>query len=463
MEGEVSATNKGGEALILENFKFRKAHTSKLGEIRWRCSIRGCTATVYTTTSNMTAIIRRANDHCHQKDERKIFRQLVTQAAKRKAIEDCSIKPAKVIRLGVQSVEGADSIITQGDINSIRKNCYYARRRITPPLPKSRKEVQLALNNLDTFTTRGENFLLVNDIVTNIIVLSCKTNLQFLCDVESVYMDGTFNYCTKFYTQMFTVHGLKNGHYIPLVFCLLPNKLTETYSNLFKILKSKCEEINLALQPRTVTVDFEKGIHNALAEVFPESKILGCRFHLGQAWWRKIQKLGLSVIYKNPDSLIGKWLKYPFGLTYLDPSDVGDCFALDFTEDMPENEGLRQFYDYLVENYIDEESIFPPSMWAENSTNFARTTNSCESFHSRFNSSFYSCHPDLYTFMNVLINDFQFQTYIKIQSVDESLRMKPKLVRKRDGIENLIAQLKNGSISRFHFVKCISHYCAINL
>lgn len=155
---------------------------------------------------------------------------------------------------------------------------------------------------------------------------------------------------------------------------------------------------------------------------------MGCRFHLGQAWWRKIQKLGLSVIYKNPDSLIGKWLKYPFGLTYLDPSDVGDYFALDFTEDMPENEGLRQFYDYLVANYIDEESIFLPSMWAEHSTNFARTTNFFESFHSRFNSSFYSCHPDLYIFVNVLINDFQFQTYIQIQSVDESLRMKPKLV-----------------------------------
>jgi len=37
-------------------------------------------------------------------------------------------------------------------------------------------------------------------------------------------MDGTFNYSDKYYKQLYTVHGIKNGVYIPLMICLLPNK-----------------------------------------------------------------------------------------------------------------------------------------------------------------------------------------------------------------------------------------------
>jgi hypothetical protein len=34
--------------------------------------------------------------------------------------------------------------------------------------------------------------------------------------------------------------------------------------------------------------------------------INGCRLHLGQAWYRKIQSLGLAQDYKDKSSEIGK-------------------------------------------------------------------------------------------------------------------------------------------------------------
>jgi len=46
-------------------------------------------------------------------------------------------------------------------------------------------------------------------------------------------MDGTFNYSDKYYT----IHGIKNGVYIPLVFYLLPNKEKKTYIALLKTIK----------------------------------------------------------------------------------------------------------------------------------------------------------------------------------------------------------------------------------
>jgi len=41
-------------------------------------------------------------------------------------------------------------------------------------------------------------------------------------------MDGTFKCCPRFFTQMFTIHVLKNGYYIPIIFCLFLNKSYET-------------------------------------------------------------------------------------------------------------------------------------------------------------------------------------------------------------------------------------------
>jgi hypothetical protein len=42
-----------------------------------------------------------------------------------------------------------------------------------------------------------------------------------------------------------------------------------------------------------------------------------CHFHLFQAWWRKIQSLGLATEYKSEESVIGKWLQVFFGLSFL--------------------------------------------------------------------------------------------------------------------------------------------------
>jgi hypothetical protein len=113
-------------------------------------------------------------------------------------------------------------------------------------------------------------------------------------------------------------------------------------------------------------------------------------------WWRKIQQLGLASECKNEQSPIGTWLKHLFGLTFLPPAEVGDSFAEDFMCEKPENSKLDQFADYLVDNYTDSESKFPPEIWAENSCSILRTTNTCESFHSKFKRENSSPYPNIH-------------------------------------------------------------------
>jgi hypothetical protein len=44
---------------------------------------------------------------------------------------------------------------------------------------------------------------------------------------------------------------------------------------------------------------------------------------------------------------------------------VGDSFAEDLIPDMPSDNKVQDFGDYVVSTYVDDNAIFPPSVWAE--------------------------------------------------------------------------------------------------
>jgi hypothetical protein len=52
---------------------------------------------------------------------------------------------------------------------------------------------------------------------------------------------------------------------------------------------------NLILNPRFITIDFERGAIGALKNIFPNALIKGCNFHFNQCLFKKIQELGLSA------------------------------------------------------------------------------------------------------------------------------------------------------------------------
>nr|CAI5827028.1 unnamed protein product [Callosobruchus analis] len=260
-------------------------------------------------------------------------------------------------------------------------------------------------------------------------------------------------YCTKYFYQLFTIHGLENGHYVPLLYCLLPNKTSDTYMRLFLLVKSKIFELyNIVFEPKEVFVDFEIAIHNALKVVFPKTKLNGCRFHLHQAWYRKIQSLGLTQMYKDKNCEESKWLTHTFGLTYLDPSEVEDCFIFDLMSYKPDHKLIDKYADNLLENYIAPQSHFPPNIWAYENPSIKRTTNACESFHSHFNSSFYSSHPSIFIFIEKL----KIDAYLKIKNLNIPAKIKDKQVKnKLKLIENMVNMLRFGNISRINFVKSV--------
>ena len=121
----------------------------------------------------------------------------------------------------------------------------------------------------------------------------------------------SFSYRKRFH-QLYSIHGCKNGNYVPLLFALLPSKEKAVYRTFWNVVFKLCDDQNLKFEPKTINLDFELRMVNLLREEFREVKIKGYRFHLGQAWYRKFQSLGLAQDYKDKSSEIGKWLSQFF-------------------------------------------------------------------------------------------------------------------------------------------------------
>lgn len=438
-----SASNNFKDLLIVDSFKFRKVYESKCGNVTWRCTMKSCLARLIkngnsTVSSNFV--------HNHNADEKKLNRQLIRSVCKKRA-KDMTDRPIKIIRSEI--TKNSFDTLDYGDVKLIRDRMYPCRN-IQKNIPKNVVEVQEFLQAENIISSKGESMVAVNDIENNIVIFTCTTNLQFLSLVKTIYVDGTFTYCTKFFCQLFTIHGFYNNHYIPLIFCLLPSKCGEVYEYVFRNIKRLCSNLNLEFSPVEMYSDFEKSILNSASKIWPEIKLSTCRFHLGQCWYRKIQNLGLTNVYKT-DTLDGKWLQYCFGLPFLYPLEVSDCF-LDLMSEIPGEKKIQLFADYLVDNFISEDSVFPPQLWAKGCNNQTQTTNACESFHKHFNSYFFNSHPSINKFVEVL-KEFQTDTYLKINIARTTIKKTKNnaVVKKHWEIQNL----RNASTSPIQFIKTV--------
>ena len=163
---------------------------------------------------------------------------------------------------------------------------------------------------------------------------------------------------------------------------------------------------------RTIFADFEYAIHGAVQEVWPQSILHGCRFHLGQSWHREIQSYSLQRVYRTRTGDRAS-LRTFFGLPFLKPEDVEDSFIEELQPDLPTDARVCVFADFIFDTYV--VGTFPPVMWASFSSDSVRTVNACEAFDKKLNKMFYYTHPHIFTLIDVLF-EVQNVTYLKIRN-----------------------------------------------
>ena len=150
----------------------------------------------------MTMALTFRGDHGHDANVAKVNRKKVSAACKRKAADDLFDRPCKIMRSVL--AENFPPIFTESDKELIRRNMYNARQKILPfKKPRSISAVHLVWSEMNLVTCKDELFLLVNDTDHNIVIFSCQTNLDVLKSMETIYVDGTFEYIAQNFTSSY--------------------------------------------------------------------------------------------------------------------------------------------------------------------------------------------------------------------------------------------------------------------
>lgn len=378
-----------------------------------------------------------ASEHqCGAPDEARLeVKKTLQQAKKRAREEDTAVSKIYNQELGELHNKGYE-FVTEMPAEMTTKRVLYKQRcksQGSQAEPDKRDDVVLSEEFLKM--KDGSSFLLADDKSgERIMIFSGTVGKEGLASCEDFFMDGTFKSSSKQFAQIYSIHADYGSTYdetniYPVAFALLPNKKKETYVRLFQLLHKGIPNWT----PRRVNVDFEAAAIMALKEVFPTVEVKGCYFHMKKCLWRKVQDLGLTRDYKENEET-RTLIKMCASLALLKPDDVSDGW-LEIYSLKPESDKLTAFFDYFIENWMENEQNAIQQWNCHRSRH--RTTNAVEGWNNKLNSMFQRPSPRITELIQCLKTEAEKSAcmYMKIQLNLEGKRRKLKYRKTDAGIE----------------------------
>lgn len=319
----------------------------------WRCAQNiNCHGRI--NLKNNSIIKDSSHKHCHVPDPAKIEATFVIQKIKEKALNSQN-SPKEII---VDTVANSGTIYGMlPPIPNLKRTIQRQRQRnyCTPPNPTTLIHLG-EIPEKYTTTANGDKFLVydnynINEPSNNRILIFCSPKcLDIMAECEHWFADGTFKSCPSIFSQIYTIHVLKQNTVIPTCFALLPSKTQENYNEVLNALKLLKPSIN----PKSILTDFEQGAINAFKECFPVIQTRGCHFHMSQCIWRKIQTISAVQEKYKSDSEFSIQIRLLAALAYVPVSKVVDGFQKLVESDyyQEHEEILQPLLDYFEDTWI---------------------------------------------------------------------------------------------------------------
>ena len=192
--------------------------------------------------------------------------------------------------------------------------------------------------------------------------------------IRTVHIDGTHGIAPRG-GQVVTLLTTINDVAVPIGFAVLQGATTANYVSMLERFRDE------GLHPTHVLVDFEVAEHNAIATVWPEARIRGCRFHFMQAAFRRWKK-------NYGSRRTSEWQKVRAFLQRMTECRDEETFTRIATA-MSEfllKAKLKDYLTYFVKQWVER---IPPERWtnidipieAGVEATLTRTNNALEGFH----------------------------------------------------------------------------------
>ena len=211
-------------------------------------------------------------------------------------------------------------------------------------------------------------------------------------------MDGTFGVVPCMFSQLYTLHALYRGQMVPLVFFLLPDKLKPTYARMFTLLRNYAASLGLLFNTTKFQLDFEISTLQAVRELFPLAEIKGCNFHFDQCLFRKVQEEGLTVAYRDVD--VKAAVRAMAALAFVPLHRIDEAWleieAESLSPDHEAFQNLERFKTYFVDTWLENECVYPRSLWNHFRNYGPCTTNHLEGWHRALNHIVGKKHVDIF-------------------------------------------------------------------
>lgn len=403
----LSVTNQGKPLALHEGYSYRLKKTFKNGNQRWLCSkerSKKCSGSVITAQG----IIKKANDHVCKPDVAAVeTRQKIQQAKKRAREENISASALFLQEMEPLFNKGYDFVTSIPSHSSLKRTFNRIKERVGGSKKDAEDAKSIVFPKKLLLLEDGSSFLVADEAVgeDRLLIFATPKGLQELEKRSTVFLDGTFKSASKQFRQIYTFHiDIGSNHHetniIPVLYGLLENKKKTTYEKLFSTIKKLLPR----WCPKIIKLDFEMAVISSLIEILPSTVISGCSYHFNQCIWRRVQHLGLTSLYtNNPD--VRKHIRMCAALAYIPPDDVEDGF-LKIMETTPSLPKLKEFYDYFVNEWLENENI-SISMWNVYKQRH-RSNNAVEGWNHRLNVLLNKPHPNVYDLVAHLKQEANF-------------------------------------------------------
>jgi len=307
----------------------------------------------------------------------------------------------------------------------------YPRSRPIGHIPDTLKTTLRGREVSEGDPLHGESFLLHSGQGGKLLVFCAKTELAVLHQSSYLVCDGTFEMAPNSAYQIYTIHGYTvGGEGLPLLWALLPNKSTETYSELFGCLRTALTDCFGDIgRISYVLTDFELAAINAVKKLFPEATVKGCSFHFRQAIMRRVQLEGMKAVYESEDDFpdVRRWIRHIMAISLLPAFTVPLAWRMlqfpPVTGQQSVDAKTRSLATYVDSTWI--AGHFDPQLWTHFDHCGPRTTNLAEGYHNSLNTKFGMPHPSLSSFLDWL-QKAQFEVQCRTIQLAAGQPAKPK-------------------------------------